>query len=176
MALLEGLGSSWTVLGAVLVSTVAVYVAVIVLTRLAGVRSLAKMSSFDFAATVAVGSTVAATSLGSTPLANGLLVLALLYGLQYLVASLRRRDLLLGLTENAPILLVAGDRILEGNLRHARVSRAELYSKLRQAGVHQLSQVRAVVMETTGDMSVLRVGEPFDDELLHGIRGVEALR
>lgn len=176
MALLERLGSSWTVLGAVLVSTVAVYVAVIVLTRLAGVRSLAKMSSFDFAATVAVGSTVASTSLGSTPLANGLLVLALLYGLQYLVATLRRRDLLRGLADNSPILLVADGRVLEGNLRHARVSRGELLSKLRMSGVHQLEQVRAVVMETTGDMSVLRAGEPFDDGLLDGIRGIGALR
>jgi uncharacterized membrane protein YcaP (DUF421 family) len=176
MELLDRLGASWTVLGAVVVSTVAVYAAVIALTRLAGVRSLAKMSSFDFAATVAVGSTVAATSLGSTPLVNGLLVLGLLYALQYLVATLRRRGLLHGLADNAPILLVAGDRVIEGNLRHARVSREELYAQLRLAGVHQLDQVRAVVMETTGDMSILRTGEPFDDELLRGIRGVQALR
>jgi uncharacterized membrane protein YcaP (DUF421 family) len=176
MDLLEPLGASWSVLGTVLISTVAVYVAVIVLTRLSGVRSLAKMSSFDFAATVAVGSTVAATSLATTTLSNGLLVLSLLYGLQYLVASLRRRDLLRGLTDNAPILLVAGDRVIEDNLRHARVSREELYSKLRMAGVHRLDQVRAVVMETTGDMSVLRADEPVDDALLAGIRGAEALR
>lgn len=36
MPLLERLGSSWTVLAAVLVSTVVVYAAVIALTRLAG--------------------------------------------------------------------------------------------------------------------------------------------
>jgi uncharacterized membrane protein YcaP (DUF421 family) len=173
---LELLGSSWTVLGAVVISTVAVYAAVIVLTRLSGVRSLAKMSSFDFAATVAVGSTVAATALGQSPLLNGVLVLALLTGLQWIVATLRRRDLLHGLVDNTPILLVAGDQVLEGNLRHARVSREELFAKLRMSGVHRLDQVRAVVMETTGDMSVLRTGEPFDDELLAGIRGLEALR
>jgi uncharacterized membrane protein YcaP (DUF421 family) len=173
---LERLGSQWSVLGAIVISTVAVYAAVIVLTRLSGVRSLAKMSSFDFAATVAVGSTVAATALAQTPLVNGLLVLALLTGLQWLVATLRRRDLLRGLVDNAPILLVAGDRVLEGNLRHARVSREELYAKLRMSGVHRLDQVRAVVMETTGDMSILRVGEPFDEQMLAGIRGAEALR
>ena len=176
MSVLERLGSTWPALGAVLLSSVAVYLAVIVLTRLAGVRSLAKMSSFDFAATVAVGSTVASTALGSTPLVNGLLVLALLYGLQYLVATLRRRGVLRGLTDNEPILLVAGDQVLEGNLRHARVSREELHSQLRLAGVSRLSQVRAVVMETTGDVSVLRADEPLDDELLAGIRGAEALR
>jgi uncharacterized membrane protein YcaP (DUF421 family) len=173
---LERLGSSWSVLAAITISTVVVYAAVIVLTRLSGVRSLAKMSSFDFAATVAVGSTVAATALGQSPLVNGLLVLALLTGLQWTVATLRRRDLLHGLVDNAPILLVADARVLDDNLRHARVSREELYAKLRMSGVHRLDQVRAVVMETTGDMSILRRGEPFDDELLAGIRGTEALR
>jgi uncharacterized membrane protein YcaP (DUF421 family) len=173
--LLEHLGASWTQLAVVVLAGFAAYVAVIALTRLAGVRSLAKMSSFDFAATVAVGSTVASVLVGSAPLAAGLLGLAVLYGLQYLVATLRRRNLLGGVVDNEPILLMAGPEVLEGNLRHARVSREELWSQLRLAGVHRRDQVRAVVMETTGDMSVLRVGEPFDEELMAGIRGREHL-
>ena len=96
MWLLERLGSSWSDLAAIVVSAIGVYAAVIALTRMAGVRALAKMSSFDFAATVAVGSTVASAALGSAPLSNGLVALATLYGLQYVVATLRRRDLLEG--------------------------------------------------------------------------------
>ena len=176
MAVLQQLGASWATIGAIVLSALAVYVAVIVLTRLSGVRALAKMSSFDTAATVAVGSTVAATALGSAPLVNGVVALVMLYGLQYLVATLRRRDLLHGLADNPPILLMAGPEVLDGNLRHARVSRHELWSQLRLAGVHSRTQVRAVVMETTGDMSVLRTGDPVDDELLEGVRGAEALR
>ena len=176
MPVLEMLGASWTQLVAIVLSAIGVYVAVIVLTRLAGVRALAKMSSFDFAATVAVGSTVAATALGSSPLVNGVAALGMLYGLQYLVATLRRRNLLAGFVDNPPILLMAGCEVLEGNLRHARVSREELWSQLRLAGVHTLDQVHAVIMETTGDMSVLRQGDPFDSELLQGVRGAEALR
>lgn len=173
---LERLGTTWAAVAALLISSVAVYVVVIVLTRLAGVRSLAKMSTFDFAATVAVGSTVASTALGTSPLSHGVLVLAMLFLLQYTVATLRRRDLLRGLVDNSPILLMADDRILEGQMRHARVSREELYSNLRKNGVHQLSQVRAVVMESTGDMTVLQRGEPFDDVLMQGVRGAEELR
>ena len=176
MGLLERLGASWVELAAIVLSAIGVYVAVIVLTRLSGVRGLAKMSSFDFAATVAVGSTVASAALGSSPLVNGVVALAMLYGLQYLVATLRWRELLGGATDNAPILLMAGREVLEGNLRHARVSRSELWAQLRLAGVHSRDQVRAVVMETTGDVSVLRNGEPFDAELLEGVRGAEALR
>ena len=173
---LARLGATWAELANVVVSAAVAYALVIALTRLAGLRSLAKMSSFDFAATVAVGSTLAATLLGSSPLVTGALGLAMLFGLQYVVATVRRRQLLRGVVDNEPMLLMAGSRVLEGQLRHARLSRAELFSQLRLAGVHRLEQVQAVVMETTGDISVLRAGEPIDAELLHGVRGVEALR
>ena len=174
--LLERLGASWTSLAAVVLGGLAAYATVIVLTRLAGVRALAKMSSFDFAATVASGSLLASVLVGSAPLASALLGLAVLYGLQYVVATLRRRGLLRGLADNAPILLMAGPEVVEGNLRHARVSREELWAQLRLAGVHRRDQVAAVVMETTGDVSVLRSGEPLDAELLTGVRGAEQLR
>ena len=173
---LERLGASWGELVSLVPSAVGIYLAVILLTRLTGVRALAKMSSFDFAATVAVGSTVASVALGSSPLASGVVALGLLYGMQYLVATLRRRNLLGGAVDNSPILLMARTEVLDANLRHARVSRAELWSQLRQAGVVRRDQVHAVVMETTGDISVLRAGERFDPELLEGVRGAEALR
>lgn len=173
MALLERLGASWTLLAAVLVGTIAVYVAVIALTRLSGVRSLAKMSSFDFAATVAVGSAVASTALGSTPLSSGLLVLSLLYALQWAVARLRRRGLLGGLVDNRPLVLMAGPHVVEASLRQAGVSRTEIWAALRQAGVLRRDDVRAVVLETTGDLSVLIGDGQLDEELLDGVRGRE---
>ncbi len=175
MALLSELGSSWTNLASIVVAGVAVYLTVIALTRLAGPRSLAKMSSFDFAATVAIGSTVASTFLGSTPLVSGVLALTLLYGLQYGIATLRRRNVFAGMLDNRPLLLMDGATVIEGNLRHARVSREELWGKLRQAGVQRLDQVRAVVLETTGDMSVLTDDGPIDDVLLAGVRQSSSL-
>lgn len=176
MDLLTRLGAPWETLGTITVSAILVYLAVIALTRLAGLRSLAKMSSFDFAATVAVGSTVSATALGSTPLAHGLVALGMLYGLQYVVATLRRRGRLGGAVDNEPMLLMVDGDVIDASLRHARVSRMELWSQLRQAGIRRCEQVRAVVMETTGDISVFTGNEPFDDELLSGVRGGERLR
>lgn len=175
MDLLERLGASWGTIGTIVVSAVLVYVAVIVLTRLAGLRSLAKMSSFDFAATVAVGSTVSSTALGTSPLTNGVVALSMLYGLQYVIATLRRRGAFSGAVDNAPMLLMAGGEVIEGNLRHARVSREELWAQLRLSGVQRREQVRAVIMETTGDMSILQGEGPFDAELLQGVRGADRL-
>jgi uncharacterized membrane protein YcaP (DUF421 family) len=176
MGVLERLGTSGPALGAVVVSTICVYAVVVLLTRLSGPRSLAKMSSFDFAATVAVGSTLASTALGSTALANGAAVLVLLFGLQAVVGVLRRRGAFGGLVDNRPLLLMAGPEVLDDHLRQARISREELFAQLRSSGVHRLEQVTAVVLETTGDLSVLTGGAAVDPVLLAGVRGGEHLR
>ncbi len=170
---IDDFSASWGTLGVVLLAGAGAYFAVIALSRIAGVRSLASMSSFDFAATVAVGSTLSSTLLGSVPLAAGALGLALLFGLQYLIATLRRRGALLGLVDNQPILLMVGEEVLADNLRHVRMSRDELMSQLRKAGISRTSEVAAVVMETAGSVSVLRGGQPIDPALLTGVRGAE---
>jgi uncharacterized membrane protein YcaP (DUF421 family) len=124
--LLSHLDASWERLAVVVVAGVAAYVLVIVLTRLAGLRSPAKMSTFDFAATVAVGSTVSSILIGSVPLAAGARGLVVLFALQYLIALLRRHNALGGVVDNRPIVLMAGSEVLEDNMRHARISREEL--------------------------------------------------
>ena len=176
MGLLERLGTTASSIGAVVVATVCVYALVMVLTRLAGPRSLAKMSSFDFAATVAIGSTLASTALGSVPLANGAVTLALLFALQATITALRRRGVFHGAVDNEPLLLMAGPEILDDHLRQARISRDELYAQLRAAGVHALEQVQAVVLETTGGLSVLTGEKRPSDELMAGVRGAGLLR
>ena len=172
---LNELGATWERLLIVLVAGTATYAAVIALTRVTGPRALAKMSSFDFAATVAIGSTLSSTLLGSVPLVAGALGLALLFALQFAVATARRRGVFSGWVDNSPVLLMANGHVLEENLRHVRMNRSELWSQLRQAGVHRRSDVLAVVLETSGSVSVLRVGEPLDTEFLEDVRGAEAL-
>lgn len=65
--------------------------------------------------------------------------------------------------DNSPLLLMDGETIIEDNLQKARVTMGDLRSKLREANATRLSQVKAVVFETTGDISVLHKD---DDETL----------
>ena len=58
--------------------------------------------------------------------------------------------------------------VLDPNLPLARVTRAELMSKMREANALDINQVRAVVLETTGDISVLH-GADVSPELLEGV-------
>lgn len=160
----------------VAVSALGIYLALMLFTRMAGLRSFAKISGFDFAVTVAIGSLVATTILAEDPpLLQAVVGLGSLYALQMLVAVLRQHSSMTrAAVENTPILLMDGDRLLEDNLRRARITEADLRAKLREANVIDPNEIRAVVMESTGDVSVLH-GDPdgpaLDPSLLEGVKG-----
>ncbi len=154
--------SGWELVPWVLFSVAAAYFAILLYTRIVGLRSLSKMSAADFIMTLAIGSIFASTvSLSSPSLLIGLTALAAIYFGQWLVASLRRRSKLISkLVDNDPILLMAGSNILDHNLKRANVTRNDLFSKLREANALNYDQVLAVVFESTGDISVLHSADP----------------
>ncbi|WP_237227363.1 DUF421 domain-containing protein [Rubinisphaera sp. JC750] len=133
------------------------------------------MSSFDFAMTIALGSLFASVAASpSPPLLLGLLTLGMLYIGQNFIAFCRRWAPLQRVVDNTPLLLMADGQVLEGNLRKANLTRNDIRAKLREHNVHQYDQVKAMVFETTGDVSVLH-GEQansLDDDLLCDVRGV----
>ncbi|MBW3577329.1 MAG: DUF421 domain-containing protein [Actinobacteria bacterium] len=170
------LGTSWTELGLVVVSTVGIFLAVVVYTRLAGLRSFSKMSTFDFAITVAFGSMMGSVAASpAVTLPNGVVALGVLYGMQALIAVGRRRLTISKAVDNEPILLMAGDRIIERNLRRGKVTEADIRGKLREANCLDYGDVRAVVLETTGDVSVLHGSGDLDLDILRGVIGHEEL-
>lgn len=165
--------ASWTSIIAICITAVVIYLAVIIFTRLAGKRSFSKMSSFDFAMTVAIGSILASTILSkSVSLVQGIVGLAMVYVLQIGIAILRRSSHIEKLVDNKPMLLMQGSTVIHENLKRARVTESDLRSKLREANVLELSQVRAVVFEATGDISVLHSKDEsveLEDWLMEGV-------
>lgn len=151
-------------------TAVGMYAVLAVFIRLNGLRSLTKMSSFDFVTTLAIGSTLAAVMLADRPsLLQGVATLAALFIIQGGVAWLRKRFDLQAI-DNAPVLLMDGSRILQDNLRTSRVTLEDLFAKLREANVLDLDEVHAVVLESTGDVSVLHGSSAeFDRGLLEGV-------
>lgn len=147
----------------IVVNTILVYIFVILLTRLNGKRSFSKMSSFDFAMTIAVGSVIASTLILSTvSFVEGAIGLVALFGLQYIISRLRLLPVFKSLTDNSPLYIMKGSKVLHENLKKARISEDDLKSKLREANVIRLEQVKAVVLEATGDVSVLHTEADFE--------------
>lgn len=141
----------------VIFTTIGIYFTTIILTKIAGKRSFSKMSGFDFAMTLSIGAIIATTLLSpSVSFLQGIVGLATIYILQAITAILRHFSIFENLVDNSPLLLMDGQKIIQENLRKARITEDDLRSKLREANVLDLSQIKAVVFETTGNISVLR--------------------
>ena len=160
MELLELLGASWSELGSGTIAGILAYLFVIIATRVLGLRTFSKMSAFDFVMTLATGSILASAAVGSTSLASAAMAIGSLFAIQWLILQLRRMDVIKELVDNTPVLLMDGDKVLWDNLTAAMVTEADLMAKLRANGVLQLAEVRYVVLETNGDISVLASSDP----------------
>lgn len=150
-------------------ATAGIFIAVITYTRISGLRSFSKMSGFDFAMTVAVGSLLASAAVLQASFIEGLIALAVLYLLQALIAYLRRYKFLKQVVDNKPILLLQNGSFLQNNMQKARITRSDILAKLREHNVKDVKSVQAVVLETTGDISVLHGSSVIDDTLLEGV-------
>jgi uncharacterized membrane protein YcaP (DUF421 family) len=149
---------------------------VVLLVRVVGLRSLAKMTGFDFITTNAVGSLVAtaATATSLTGFAQAMAAIGGLFALQWLLARARIYSTLVqSALSNEPVLLMEHGRFLEKAMKAERVTKADIYGKMREAGVTEVTSVRAVVLERTGDISIIKAG-PIDDAILAGVSGAGA--
>lgn len=133
------------------------YLCAIVMLRLSGSRTLAKMHAYDLVVTIAFGSVLASIMLdASVSLSTGIAALALLVLLQYLVAKLAVLYPAWGrAVTSQPVLLAWQGRALEAAMARQRVTADDLHSALRQHGYASLEQVSAVVLEPDGTLSVI---------------------
>lgn len=171
--LIELLKTSWKDTLNITLTSIGIYFAIILLTRLVGKRSFSKMSSFDFAITVAIGSVIASTILPyDVNLIEGFLGLLTIYILQLILAHIRKYPIVQSLVDNKPFLLMYGMDIIYHKLRKAKVAESDLKAKLREANVTHLNQVKAVIFESTGVVSVLHKNDDssVQDWIMDGVQ------
>ncbi len=134
------------------------YVALILLLRFSGKRTLSKWNAFDLVVTVAFGSTLATALLSrDTTLMQGVLAFGLLIGLQWSITWLSVRS---GTVERwvkaQPRLLLFQGQLQQEALLQERVTESELRAALRSQGITAFEDVEAIVLETDGSFSVLK--------------------
>lgn len=124
--------NGWSVLGRTLLIGVLAYVSLVFMLRVSGKRTLAE----------------------------GLLALALLIGMQFAISwSSTRMPWLRRVVTGEPRLLLRDGTMLDEALRGARVTREEVRAAVRSSGIGALGDVAAVVLETDGSFSVI-AGQP----------------
>jgi uncharacterized membrane protein YcaP (DUF421 family) len=148
---------NWQSLLRTLIVGILAYGSLVAILRLSGNRTLSKMNAFDLIVTVALGSTLATVLLNKdVSLAEGVLALGLLVGLQFAVTwtSVRWKSVR-GVVTGVPVLLMYRGRMIEDAMRKQRVTEAEIRAAVRQAGHARLDAIEAVVIETEGTLSVI---------------------
>lgn len=144
-------------LGRIIVAAVLAYGWLVLVLRVAGKRSLAKLNAFDLVVTVALGSTLATVLLSKdVPLLEGMLAFAALAALQWVVSRLSISSRWFKrLVRSDPRLLFEQGRYREAAMTDERVTRSEIDAAIRGAGFGRPDAVGAVVLETDGSLSVI---------------------
>ena len=169
------LGVSWLVAGGVVIATVAIYLTLVVLVRVVGQRSLASMTTLDVGCVAAFGAVIGRTMLLRTPtLLSGVIVLVTLFGMQVLLRVVGRSPRIDRWFQRSPVVLMDDGAMLIDNMRRAHVSADDLRQFLRLAGITRLSDVRYVVLERNGGLSVLRNDGELDAGLVADLPALAA--
>jgi len=134
------------------------YGGLVLILRVSGKRTLAKLNAFDLVVTVALGSTLATILLSKTvPLLEGLAAFVILAAMQFVVAWLSVRvGWFSNLVRSEPTLLLRNGEFLDRALLAQRVTRDDVKAALRSSGVGDPNEASAVVLETDGSISVIK--------------------
>ncbi|MBF8965656.1 DUF421 domain-containing protein [Pontibacter sp. FD36] len=137
--------------------TILAYIAMVLLLRASGKRTLSKMNAFDFIVTVALGSALAAVSLNKNiALLDGVLAFFLLIFLQYAITWLSVRvKYVKHIITSKPTLLLYKGELLDDALKRERVTIEEINSAARNGGHGDLSQIEVMILESTGEITVI---------------------
>lgn len=136
--------------------TLFLYLVLIFAVRLMGKRQIGEMEPAEFVVTMLVANLAAIPMQdGAIPLYSGLVPILTVLGMELVLSglilrSVRLRRLLCG----KPVILIDNGKILQENLKSARINMDELTGQLRAKDVLDIRTVQFAILETSGDLSV----------------------
>ena len=137
---------------------VVVYVAVLILVRVSGKRSVGQFTPFDVILLVLLGTAVQNSLIGDDiSLLGGLILAATLIALNVLVGFVSARSRTFdAIVEGEAVLLARDGRVLEKVLERQQLSRRDFDEALRGHGLLDVADVRCAFLETDGSISIIK--------------------
>lgn len=142
--------------------TVILYLVLIAGMRILGKRQIGQLEPSEFVVAMLIADLAAIPMQNSgIPLLSGLVPILTVLGLELALSgltmySVRFRRMMCG----KPVILIDNGKILQSNMRLARITLDELSGHLRQKDVLDVSAVQYAILETDGNLSVF----PFPKE------------
>ena len=133
------------------------YLGIFILLRLGGKRETSDLSRSDLLVLLLVAD-AAQNGMAADyhSVVDGLLLVATILLWTYIIDWLGYHiPAVERLVQPSPVKLVQDGQIKPRNMRHELVTRSELMDALRQAGYESLSEVKDVIMEGNGNLSII---------------------
>jgi uncharacterized membrane protein YcaP (DUF421 family) len=135
------------------------YVALMVLFKIAGRRSLAELTTFDFVLLMMIGEATQQALLGDDfSVTNSILVIVTLIAIDVGLSLFKQRSVWVArLIDGEPTIIVENGKLLRQRLRHARLVEADVMEAARSSqGIEKLEEIKFAVIERNGKISVIR--------------------
>jgi len=135
-----------------------VYLILMVILRIAGKRTLAQVTVFDFILLLIIGEATQQALLGDDfSIINAAIVIATLVLLDIVLSVLKQRwPRLDRVIDDAPVVIVDNGRLLWDRMNKARIDEQEILVAARELhGLERLDQVKYAVLERHGGISIV---------------------
>jgi len=139
------------------VSSVIAIIALFILARVMGKKQMAQLNFFDYVVGISIGSIASEYAIvRDIHIAEGLTALLVftLFSLilSYIsVKSYKGRKIL----DGTPSILIENGKIIETNLKKAKININDFLEECRQKDIFDIAQVEFAILETSGRLSVL---------------------
>lgn len=133
-----------------------VYVVLLFLVRLSGKRAIGQYTPFDLVLIALLGNAVQNSLLGEDhSLLGGLLLVATLIGMNWLVGALSARNRKLDrVIAGEPVLLARDGQLYEEVLRRQNISKSDFEEAMRESDCKRVVDIRLAILETNGRISI----------------------
>ena len=135
-----------------------IYFLLLVIFRLAGNRSIGQLTAFDFVLLLVVSEAIQdALITGDYSITNALLLVITLVGLDIMLSLWKQRSPRIEkLLDGAPVLVMQDGKLHHDRMQKERVDEADILSSARERlGLERLDQIKHVVVEASGGISVV---------------------
>jgi uncharacterized membrane protein YcaP (DUF421 family) len=138
----------------------AVYMFLLILFRLAGKRTLAEVTTFDFVLLLIISeATQQAMVDGDNSMTNAFLLVSTLIGLNVLMSELKQRFKGVERTlDSLPLLIVENGNPLRHRMNKERIDVDDVLDAAREThGLERLDQIKYAVLERNGKISIIPI-------------------
>jgi uncharacterized membrane protein YcaP (DUF421 family) len=141
----------------IIISTICVYLFIIIALRLLGKTELAQLSITDLIFVLLISNAVQNAMVGSdTSLGGGLLAASVLFLINFIFKKLKYTfPGVKKFIEGEPVILVYKGKIQHENCRKNDITNEELLQAIREHGSDSIEEVNSVILETDGNISVV---------------------